>query len=267
MKKFGRFRQLCWVSFHYPFHVLLVLLSEGWEILALTLDIAVKVQNLSDTISYVCEPVRSHYKDAVALINSTIVDMKISFSRDAVEEESNINSMLWNLTQGWPLCDSSTRADSLSLDMAHYLMGNVTAALFHSMGIALPNGYWHGRGISPSSQEPQSLMPYVKLLSFVYVYYFVAAAGIMFFLVLFACLARLRESELGSSPATTAAGRLNTRVLIGIRILLGVVLVTLVALLANWKSIYHFMANPMILFTFTLTLLIGMSIIGMHWIG
>jgi hypothetical protein len=90
-------------------------------------------------------------------------------------------------------------------------------------------------------------MMYVKLLGFVYVYYFIVTAFAMFIFSIFIFLTRTHIRTLFKNIA------------IGARVFLGVFLISLTAITVDFDLTYSFMTCPMILFTFTLTLFTGES--------
>lgn len=236
---YGALRQQIWTQLHFPFHVILILLSEGSQILALTLDISLKLKYLGETISYACEPPRPDPDFAINLLNSTIMDMEINYNRGALREKRAIYGILKDLRRNPPLCSVNDAPGSLNLQRSHDLMGNVTVCLFSSMGITLPAddvGAVDSDGL---------LMMYLRLLGFVYLYYFVVTSLAMF---CFACFVYLTERRTGQAVLWMA---------IGTRVLSGIFLASLTAFVINFDLTYTFMTNPMIIFTFSLTLLTG----------
>jgi hypothetical protein len=163
MKKIA---QQAWAQLHFQFHVALILLLEGSQILALTLDVTLKLQYLWETIQFACEEPRPDPNKAVGLIRSTIADMEIPFSRGATQEWAAISNLLAELSQN-PLCPSEQelRPSFYSEDLINDLMGNVTAALFSSMGITPTI-----KGDISRLDNDQLLRMYMKLLVFVFEY-------------------------------------------------------------------------------------------------
>jgi hypothetical protein len=217
---------------------LLVLLSEGAQALALTLNVSLKLQYLRDTISRACELPRLDPRCAIDLINSTIVDMEINYGHKAFRQKTCIESILQSLRDRPPLCPTTESPGALDQQTAHDLMGNVTVALFSSMGITPIEDL-------DSVPSDKLLAMYLKLLGFVFIYYIAATALIMFMFAVFIFLAQHN------------ANSTYRRVTIGIRVALGCALLSLLSLLANFRLVYSFMTSPMILFVFTLALLGG----------
>ncbi|ODH52590.1 hypothetical protein GX48_01370 [Paracoccidioides brasiliensis] len=235
--KYGPTQQQIWTQLHFPFHVVLVLLSEGSQILALTLDISLKLKYLSNTIFFACEPPRPDPNFAIDLLNSTITDMDIDYSQGAKDEQRCIQSILQALRDNPPLCSSDDGPGALTLQRSHDLMGNVTASLFSSMGI------------TPATHMVDSdklLMLYLEMLGFVYMYYFIVASAAMFIFAAFVFLTQRHTGKIYSWVAITT------------RVLLGILLLGMVAIVTNFRLVYSFMTNPMIIFTFTLVLLVAL---------
>ncbi|OAX83221.1 hypothetical protein ACJ72_02421 [Emergomyces africanus] len=237
--KYGPTNQQIWTQLHFPFHVMLVLLSEGSQILALTLDISLKLKYLSDTLFFVCEPPSPDPSFAVDLLNRTIMDMDINYAKGALDEQRCIQSMLQALRDSPRLCPSINGPGSLTLQRSHDLMGNVTASLFSSMGITLP---------VKVVESEKLLMLYLRLLGFVYIYYFVVAAFAMFILAAFVFLTQRHT------------GKIYTWVAITTRVLLGTILLGLITMVANFRLVYGFMTSPLIIFSFTLALLVALLV-------
>jgi hypothetical protein len=217
-------------------------LSEGSQILALTLDISLKLRFLGETISYACEAPRPDPYFAIKLLNSTITDMEINYNRGALEEKRAIYRILEELRSNQPLCSANDVPGSLNMERSHDLMGNVTVCLFSSMGITLPAD---GTG---TVESDGLLMMYLRLLGFVYLYYFIVTSLAMFCFALFVYLTERRTNEV------------FVWIAIGTRVLLGVFLASLTAFIINFDLTYTFMTSPMIIFTFSLALLTGMLI-------
>ncbi|KAJ5626140.1 hypothetical protein N7510_002449 [Penicillium lagena] len=236
--------QNAWAQLHFPFHVALILLLEGSQILALTLDVTLKLKYLGETIQFACEEPRPDPNKAVGLIRSTIADMEIPFSHGATQEWAAISSLLDELAQN-PLCrEPELRLNFLySEDLINDLMGNVTAALFSSMGIT-PTV--KGDDISRLDNE-KVLQMYMKLLAFVYEYFFTVASLCMCLFAAFLILTRRHQQ------------RLFLGLSIGARILLAAFLASLVSFASHLSLAYAFMTSPVILYAFTMTLLAGES--------
>jgi hypothetical protein len=176
--KYGSICQQIWIQLHFPLHVALILLAEASQIIALTLDVSIKLKHLKDTIFFACEEPRPDPEFAVRLLNSTITDMEINYNR-AHTEESAIRLILTSLQASRSLCDSEDPAGTMSTQLLRNLTGNVTTALFSSMKLTPPT-------IGLSHLDNRILMmEYIKFFEFVYLYYFVVAAITMF---LFAAL-------------------------------------------------------------------------------
>ncbi|KLJ07819.1 hypothetical protein EMPG_16712 [Blastomyces silverae] len=237
--KYGITNQQIWTQLHFPFHVMLVLLSEGSQILALTLDISLKLRHLSDSILFACKPPRPDPHFAIDLLNRTILDMDIDYTKAGLEEQRCIQSILQDLRNNPQLCPSINGPGSLTHQHSHDLMGNVTTSLFSSMGITLPVGV---------VESEKLLMLYLRLLGFVYIYYFVVASFAMFILAAFVFLTQRH------------AGKIYTWVAITTRVLLGIILLGMVAMVANFRLIYSYMTSPLIIFTFTLALLVALLV-------
>jgi hypothetical protein len=220
--------------------VVLILLLEGSQILALTLDVTLKLKYLGETLLFVCEPPRPSTDRAVALIRSTIDDMEIPFSKGASQEWASISSLLESLALQ-PLCPNRETLDyEYTADLFNDLTGNVTAALFSSMDI-LP-----GKKVDINLLTNQQLLEmYMKLLAFVYIYFFVVASISMGLLAAFQVLCRRHEIHFHRNISTT------------VRIVLATSLASLVSFASHFPLAYSFMTSPIILYAFTLTLLCG----------
>lgn len=238
--RLGILAQQLWAQLHFPFHVALILLLEGSQILALTLDVTLKLKYLAETILFACEEPRPNAKTAVELIRSTIMDMEIPFRRGATQEWAAITSLLNELAEE-PLCPMPEPFSYFHTeDLFSDLMGNVTAALFSSMGIT-PTVT---EDISRLDSD-QLLRMYMKVLAFVYVYFFVVASLCMCLFAAFLALARRHNC------------RLYLGISIGWRLLLAVFLASLVSFTTHFPLAYSFMTSPTILYSFTFTLLTG----------
>ncbi|KAJ5232490.1 hypothetical protein N7468_005446 [Penicillium chermesinum] len=238
--RFGEFAQQIWAQLHFPFHIALILLLEGSQILALTLDITLKLKYLAQTFAFVCETPRPSPEKAIDLIRSTIADMEIPFSRGATQEWKAISSLLEDLAHQ-PLCPDRTEHGLASLQYNEFLfgdlMGNVTAALFSSMGIT-PTG---AGDISLLDSE-ELLQMCMKVLAFVYIYFFVVASLSMGLFSAFTLLARRHDERfyLGLSSS--------------FRIILAIALASLISFAGHFPLAYAFMTSPVILYAFTMML-------------
>ncbi|KAJ5899895.1 hypothetical protein N7495_004639 [Penicillium taxi] len=233
----GRLSQQLWVQLHFPFHVALILLLEGSQILALTLDVTLKLKYLRQTISFVCEEPRPDSVKAVELIRTMILDMEIPFSRGAMQEWMAISRILKDLAHT-SLC---TGRGAISVmytdDIFGDLMGNVTAALFSSMDITPVKG-----DISLLDHQ-QLLKMYMELLQFVYIYFFIVASISMSLFTAFLVLSCRYQR------------RLFLALSVMVRLLLAILMASLVSFSRYFPLAYSFMTSPIILYAFTLTLL------------
>lgn len=237
----GQYSQQIWTQLHYPFHVVLILFLEGSQILALTLDITLKLTYLTETIMSACEEPRPPADAAIGLLRSTIEDMEINYSRGAIAQEIAIAEILGDLPNH-PLCMTSDVVNhSVTSKLLNDLVGNVTAALFTSMGV-MPS---EGSRIDQMTSD-QLLRMYMEVLGFVYMYFFAVASLAMF---LFAAFVPLAQSC--SRP------RREIGIMIGVRMALGMILACLVGFIRYFALAYAFMTSPVILYAFTFTLLIG----------
>lgn len=218
----------------------LILLLEGSQILALTLDVTLKLGYLKETLFFVCEEPRPSAHRGIELIRSTIADMEIPFSRGATQERASIFSILEDLTDQ-PLCpELGTSSWTYTEGLFSDLMGNVTAALFSSMDIT-PT-----KKVDISHLGSQELLQmYMKVLAFVYVYFFVVASLSMSIFGAFSVLSRRHKRRLYLGLSVT------------VRILLAISLASLVSFASHFPLAYSFMTSPIILYAFTLTLLTG----------
>ncbi|OOF96356.1 hypothetical protein ASPCADRAFT_395953 [Aspergillus carbonarius ITEM 5010] len=235
----GKYSQQIWAQLHFPFHVALILLLEGSQILALSLDITLKLRYLAETILWACEEPRPRPDHAIRILRTTIADMEIDYSRGAINEQIAITRILDDLPNH-PLCPSyRTGQVPIIRDMLSDLVGNVTAALFSTMRI-MPSNQTDPGHLS----SDQLLQRYMALLEFVYVYYFAVASLTMFFFGGFVLLARRHTLHRCTSISTTT------------RLTLGVLLASLVSFSRYFPLVYSFMTSPAILYAFTLTLLL-----------
>lgn len=242
----GKLSQQLWVQLHFPFHVALILLLEGSQILALTLDVTLKLRYLAETFSFVCEEPRPSTERAVGLIRSTITDMEIPFSRGATQEWTAISSLLESLAEQALCPETSSEVRPVGLqyteDLFNDLMGNVTAALFSSMDIT------PSKKVDISLLDNQQLLRmYMKVLAFVYIYFFVVASLLMGLFTAFLLLSRRHERWLYQILSMTA------------RVALGIFLASLVSFASHFPLAHAFMTSPIILYAFSLTLLTGLS--------
>ncbi|KAF5866043.1 hypothetical protein ETB97_001120 [Aspergillus alliaceus] len=233
---FDKYSQQVWAQLHFPFHVALVLLLEGSQILALTLDITLKLTYLKETIMFACEEPRPRPGMAIGLLRNTIEDMEINYNRGAIKEKMAIDAILRDLPN-LPLCPGEKVIGfSITNNRLNDLVGNVTAALFSSMGI-MPSEETNIGQLTSS----QLLRMYMEMLGFVYVYFFVAASLVMF---LFAAFAMLTRRHTSCASIGIAA-----------RIILGVFLMSLVSFVRQFALAYAFMTSPTILYAFTFVIL------------
>ncbi|KAJ5731438.1 uncharacterized protein N7483_005946 [Penicillium malachiteum] len=261
-QQLGILAQQIWAQLHFPFHVSLILLLEGSQILALTLDVTLKLKYLAQTFSFVCEENRPSQDRAIALIRSTINDMEIPFSRGATQEWNAISKLLDDLAKQ-PLCPDMrillNKATGIRIevdtmnpgtlvyteDIFSDLMGNVTAALFSSMDITPPVK------VDISLLDSQQLLQmYMKVLAFVYIYFFAVASISMALFAAFNLLSRSHERRMYLALSTA------------VRLILAIFLAGLVSFVANFALAYSFMTSPIILYALSLTLLTGQLFCG-----
>jgi hypothetical protein len=228
--RFGKIRQQIWTQLHFPFHVMLILTSEGSQILALTLDVALKVRYLVETFAFACEKPRPKPLDAIRLINSTIADMEIDFSRGALEEKKTIESFL-NALRSSPYIICPGNQNSLTKPQVDHFVSNVTTSLFSSMGIT-----------TDESSHERKIVRYFQLLGFVYIYYFVVTSLAIAHFSLFVLLAHRHPRKLYRGIAFST------------RLVLAILLMSLASFIRYFSLTFYFMTSPMIIFTFTLTL-------------
>ncbi|KAF9894321.1 hypothetical protein FE257_007824 [Aspergillus nanangensis] len=236
----GKYTQQLWAQLHFPFHVALILLLEGSQILALTLDITLKLSYLTDAIMFACAEPRPAPEEAIDLLWDTISNMEINYSQGAIKEQMAIAEILEALPND-PLCPNNEPGSySATNDRLGDLVGNVTAALFTSMGIVPSDG----TNLGPMDSSGLLRM-YVGLLGFVYAYFFVVASIVMFLFAAFVYLTRRHD------------GHLSLAVGMGVRILLGVMLACLTSFVEfdHFALAYSFMTSPLILYAFTFILL------------
>ncbi|KAL1958051.1 hypothetical protein VTO42DRAFT_5263 [Malbranchea cinnamomea] len=236
-----RVGQLIWTVLHFPFHIFLVLLSEGSQILALVLDIALKLKDLRQTIIWLCEHPRPHPAAAVNLLNSTIADMNIDYYRHRVlQEMSAIDLTIQSLRDHLPLCPTNGIPGFLDHEISQNLMKFVTVSLFATIGMEAPVGNTSSVG------SDELLAMYLKQLGFVLVYYIILAAMTMF---MFAAFVVLVQGKIN---------RVRRAVMVGIRLVLGCALMSLMAITADSSMADALMTSPWVLFIFTVALLIAL---------
>ncbi|OKL56805.1 hypothetical protein UA08_07758 [Talaromyces atroroseus] len=239
-KHYGKLRQQIWTHLHFPFHMCVILSSEACQILALALDISLKLRYLLETTNFACEEPRPAKGFALNLLNRTISDMEIDFTQSSHEELAihNVIDGLWNQTN---ICSGNNPTQSstygIKEDQGRFLSGNVTVALFSSMGITLEDPH------STSSEGVQYVKLYLGLLAFVYVYYFVTVGLEMVHFAVFAWL-------------TNRHPRVSYNVIaVGFRMICAMILISQIAFAKNFDLTYKYMTHPIILYTFSLTML------------
>ena len=235
-----RIGQLSWALLHFPFHVFLVLLSEGSQVLSLILDAALKLRDLGKVILWICEHPRPQPAFAVDVLNDTIVDMNIDFHRHRILPHlSAIDSILETLRGALPLCPADDNPGLLDHNRAHDLLKNVTVSLFANIGITSPVEDY----ASISSRE--LLVAYLKKAEFVFAHYLILASLCMFMFAVFVLIV----------PGKTS--RMRTSAMVGNRVVLGLSLLSLVGLFRGSNAIHTFMTTPWVLSIFTAALLLG----------
>lgn len=238
--KYGSIRQQIWTQLHFPLHVALILLAEASQIIALTLDVTIKLRHLRDTITFACEEPLPDPGSAIHLLNNTITDMEINYNR-AHAQESTVRRILDSLRASPSLCVQDNSGGTVPTQLLGSLTGNVTTALFSSMKLTPPE-------IDPGHVDNRILMmEYVKFFEFVYLYYFVVASITMFLFAAFVLLTLRHPRPLFRGIA------------VGTRIVLGIFLLSLTFFVKSLPLTYKFMTSPIILFVFPLTLVIGES--------
>ncbi|KAL1963830.1 hypothetical protein VTN77DRAFT_7761 [Rasamsonia byssochlamydoides] len=170
--------------------------------------------------------------------------MEIDYSHGAQQEKLAINFILNSLWDTPNLCPGNGTTNSstefgLTAEASQNLMGNVTVSLFSSMGIT------PSKGALAQFGSTQLLMMYINLLGFVYMYYFVGVALAMMHFAVFTFLTRRHPNQVHNGIA------------IGTRLVFGIFLLSLVSFTWNFDLTYFFMTSPMIIFTFSLTLVKG----------
>ena len=244
----SKLRQQLWTQLHFPFHVALILLLEGSQIIALALDSTLKLSHLKDTISMVCSSeLLPTSTEALGLLRDRVADLSIDFDPGTEGEKDAISSILDELGQG-PLCPNhGTDYYTLDQSRADNLMGNVTAALFNSRGI-VPE---HKKESMTEMTYQEVLREHLKMLEFVYVYYMLIGAAIMFFFAAFTMITRRHRVK-----------RLHEAIGIAARLLLGILMASLVSFTQHGDHgslARSFMQSPSILYLLTFMLLPGMS--------
>ena len=239
-----------WTHLHFPFHVCIILSSEACQILALALDISLKLRYLLETTNFACEEPRPAIGAALNLLNRTITDMEIDYTRAPHEKAAiyNVLGTLWNQTN---ICSSANttgaKAYGIKEEQGRFLTGNVTVALFSSMGITLEDPG------SSSSEGIQYVKLYLGLLAFVYVYYFITVGLIMLLFSLFTALTSRHERF-----------RFNA-IAVGFRIVCAIILISQIAFAKNFDLTYKYMTHPIILFTFSFTMVSGQCSLSVPW--
>jgi heme A synthase len=167
--------------------------------------------------------------------------MEIDYGRGAMKEKTIISDILEELPT-LPLCPMNVTSNVyfLTHDRIDDLVGNVTAALFSSMGIT-PS---EDRDISQLNNN-QLLMMYVEVLGFVYVYFFVVASIAMFLFAAFMLLAHRHQRKLYVGIGAA------------VRLVLAVLVLGVVSFVRQFALAYAFMTSPVILYAFTVILLTG----------
>jgi hypothetical protein len=209
--------------------------------MALALDISLKLRYLLETTNFACEEPRPAKEFALSLLNRTIVDMEIDFTKSSREELAihNIIDGLWNQTDICSGHSTQRSAYGIREDQGRFLSGNVTVALFSSMGITLEDPH------STSSEGMQYVKLYLGLLTFVYVYYFVTVGLEMIHFAVFAWLTKRHPRALFNMMA------------VGFRLMCAAILISQIAFAKNFDLTYMYMTHPIILYAFSLTMLAG----------
>ncbi|GAB1212798.1 hypothetical protein ATERTT37_001945 [Aspergillus terreus] len=238
----GQYSQQIWAQLHFPFHAALILLLEGSQILALTLDMTLKLGDLTEMIVFACKNPRPAAERAIDLLRWTISDMEIDYSHGAIIQQMAIDEILNDLPFG-PLCpDDGSDEYPVTRNRLSSLLGNVTAALFTSMGL-VPTEDTNIEEMSSS----QLLRMYVGLLGFVYEYFFIIASIVMFLFATFALLGHRHSNRTALAIA------------ISVRLVLGMASAGFVLFIQDFGLAYSFMTSPVILYAFTFILLTGWS--------
>lgn len=224
----------------------IILSSEACQILALALDISLKLRYLLETTNFACEEPRPAISAALNLLNRTITDMEIDYTRAPHEEAAihNVLGTLWNQTSICPSVNTTgAKAYGIKEEQGRFLTGNVTVALFSSMGITLEDPD------STSSEGIQYLKLYLGLLAFVYAYYFITVGLAMWHFAIFATLTGRHPNLWFNAIA------------VGFRLVCVAILISQIAFAKNFDLTYKYMTHPIILYTFSLTMLSGESVV------
>ncbi|EED16145.1 conserved hypothetical protein [Talaromyces stipitatus ATCC 10500] len=239
-QSYGKIRQQIWTQLHFPFHVCIILSSEACQILALALDISLKLRYLLETTNFACEEPRPAINSALNLLNRTITDMEIDYTK-APHEKAAIHHVLGTLWNQTNICSSANstgaKAYGINEEQGRFLTGNVTVALFSSMGITLEDPD------STSSAGMQYVKLYLSLLAFVYVYYFITVGLEMLHFAIFATLTSRHPRPWFNAIA------------VAFRVVCAVILISQIAFAENFDLTYRYMTHPIILYTFSLTML------------
>jgi hypothetical protein len=183
---------------------------------------------------------------ALILLNRTITDMEIDYTKAPHEKAAihNVLGSLWNQTN---ICSSTNspgaKAYGIKEEHGRFLTGNVTVALFSSMGITLEDPD------STSSEGMQYVKLYLGLLAFVYVYYFITVGLAMLQFAIFTTLTSRHPIFWFNALA------------VGFRLLCAVILISQIVFAKDFDLTYKYMTHPIILYTFSLTMLAGESVV------
>lgn len=219
----------------------IILSSEACQILALALDISWKLRYLLETTNYACEEPRPSVDIALNLLNRTIVDMEIDFSKSPQEEVAikNVLGTLWNQSN---ICSSENTTEAFTYgikeEQGRSLTGNVTVSLFSSMGITLEDSHSTAEGM-------QYVKLYLGLLGFVYVYYFLTVGLQMVHFAAFATLTGRHARPFYNAIA------------VSFRLFCAAILLCQIAFAKNLELTFVYMTHPVILYTFSLSMLAG----------
>lgn len=227
---------------HFPYHICIILSSEACQILALALDISLKLRYLLETTNFACEEPRPAADAALNLLNRTITDMEIDYTK-ALREKAAIHNVLGTLWNQTNICSNANttgaKAYGIKEDQGRFLVGNVTVALFSSMGITLEDPD------SISTEGIQYVKLYLGLLAFVYIYYFITVGLAMLHFALFTTL-------------TNRHPRPRFKVIaVGFRLVCAAILISQIAFAKDFNLTYKYMTHPIILYTFSVTMLAG----------
>jgi hypothetical protein len=168
--------------------------------------------------------------------------MEIDYTKAPHEKAAihNILGGLWNQTS---ICSSSNstgaKAYGIKEEQGRFITGNVTVALFSSMGITLEDPD------SSSSKGMQYVKLYLGLLAFVYVYYFITVGLAMLHFAIFATLTSRHPRPWFNAMA------------VGFRLVCAVILISQITFAKNFDLTYKYMTHPIILYTFSFTMLAG----------